>query len=89
MESCIFVLPDKFGLLLDKGGVVHDNFALMHDNENYLSVKIELVHDNEKTFFPSPKLNAFRPGEMRSFFERSRSPGANGFSITAFELGFW
>ncbi len=54
-----------------------------------MSVKIELLHDNGKIFFPTPELNAFRPGEMRSFFERSRSPGANGFSITAFELGFW
>lgn len=33
----------------DKSGIVHDKFSLMHDNENYLSVKIELLPDNDET----------------------------------------
>ncbi len=76
------LVPDKFRLVLV-------NFSLMPVKKKTLSVKIELVLDNGRTLSPTPELHAFRWGEMRSCLRRSRSQGANGFSISAFELGFW
>ncbi|MBB5179422.1 hypothetical protein HNQ44_000846 [Planomicrobium koreense] len=52
-------------------------------------VNADLVHVNVGKSCLKPQMDAFRLGEMRKCLRRSRSPGANGFSIYVFELRLW